>query len=61
MLERHQAGERRVLGLQGRGRTVVPRYDQEEGQDNLLGREMAAQAVLAYGDSLYVQPLEDTR
>ena len=62
MLEKHRASERRILELQGRERTEVPRYGQQEDQQgSLLGRELAARAVLAYGDSLYLQPLQDTR
>ena len=61
MLEKHRESERRILELQGRERLAEPRYDQQESQENLLGREVAAQSVLAYGDSLYLQPVENTR
>ena len=59
--EKHRESERRVLQLQRRERVTVPRYDQEESQENLLGQEVAAQSVLAYGDSLSLQPVENTR
>ena len=61
VLEKHRESERRVLALQGRERVSEPRYDQQESQENLLGKEVAAQSVMAYGDSLYLQPLQDTR
>ena len=59
--EKHRESERKVLELQGRERVTVPRYDQQESQENLLGQEVAAQSVLAYGDSLYLQPVQNTR
>ena len=61
VLEKHRESERRILELQGRERLAEPRYDQQESQENLLGQEVAAQSVLAYGDSLYLQPVENTR
>lgn len=59
--EKHRESERKVLQLQRRERVTVPRYDQQESQENLLGQEVAAQSVLAYGDSLSLQPVQNTR
>ena len=59
--EKHRESKRRVLQLQRRERVTVPRYDQEESQENLLGQEVAAQSVLAYGDSQSLQPVQNTR
>ena len=61
MTEKHRESERKVLQLQGRERVTVPRYDQQESQENLLGQEVGAQSVMAYGDSLYLQPVQNTR
>ena len=59
--EKHRESERKLLKLQGRERVTEPRYDHQESQENLLGQEVAAQSVLAYGDSLSLQPVQNTR
>ena len=46
---------RSLLELGGKGRASEPHYDQEASENSLVGREQSARAVMAYGDSLYVQ------
>ena len=52
---------RNLLELGGRGRVSEPHYDQEASEDSLVGRQQSARAVLAYGDSLYVQHMGERR
>ena len=61
-VERHQENQRKVLSLQARERLVrldpVPRYGVEK---IVIGTELPAEEVLAYGDSLSFSPPQDTR